>query len=138
MEERPARANKKILVIDDERSVLAYLETLLQDNGYDTVVAENGRIGFEKAKSEKPDLVCLDINMPEESGIRFYRNLKEDPELAPMPVVIVTAVTGDGGDPEPFRKFISTRRQVPPPEAFFSKPIDQAEFLSSVAKILDA
>jgi CheY-like chemotaxis protein len=138
MTDQPVKTNKKVLVIDDESSVLAYLETLLQDNGYDTVCAENGRVGFEKAKSEKPDLVCLDITMPEESGIRFYRNLKDDPELGSTPVVIVTAVTGDGGDPEPFKKFISTRKQVPPPEAFFSKPIDQEQFLETVAKVLGA
>jgi len=137
MMEKPVKTNKKVLVIDDEPSVMEYLETLLQDNGYETVGAENGRIGFEKAKSEKPDLVCLDITMPEESGIRFYRNLKDDPQLASTPVVIVTAVTGDGGDPEPFKKFISTRKQVPPPEAFFSKPIEQKEFLDTVAKILN-
>jgi CheY-like chemotaxis protein len=74
--------------------------------------------------------------MPEESGIRFYRNLKDDPELASTPVMIVTAVTGDGGDPEPFKKFLSTRKQVPPPEAFFSKPIDRKEFLDAVARVL--
>jgi CheY-like chemotaxis protein len=135
------RANarkKKVLVIDDERSVVTYLETLLQDDGYETLTAENGKIGFEKAKKERPDLVCLDITMPEESGIRFYRNLKDDPELATIPVVIVTAVTGYGGDPEPFKKFISTRKKVPAPEAFFSKPIDRQEFLDTVAKVLDA
>jgi CheY-like chemotaxis protein len=136
MAEGSANSGKKVLIIDDERSVLTYLEMLLQDNGYETVCAENGRIGFEKARSEKPDLVCLDITMPEESGIRFYRNLKDDPELASTPVVIVTAVTGDGGDPEPFKKFISTRKQVPAPEAFFSKPIDRGEFLDAVARIL--
>jgi CheY-like chemotaxis protein len=136
MTEQQANQKKKVLIIDDERSVVIYLETLLQDNGYDTVSAENGRTGFEKAKSEKPDLVCLDITMPEESGIRFYRNLKDDPELGATPVVIVTAVTGEGGDPEPFKKFISTRKQVPPPEAFFSKPIDRQEFLDTVAKVL--
>jgi hypothetical protein len=51
-------------------------------------------------------------------------------------VIIVTAVTGDGGDSEPFKKFISTRKQVPAPEGFFSKPIDREEFLGAVAKIL--
>jgi CheY-like chemotaxis protein len=129
---------KKVLVIDDERSVVTYLETLLQDDGYETLTAENGRIGFEKAKKERPDLVCLDITMPEESGIRFYRNLKDDPELATIPVVIVTAVTGYGGDPGPFKKFISTRKKIPAPEAFFSKPIDRQEFLDTVARVLNA
>jgi len=138
MAEGSASSGKKILIIDDEHSVLTYLETLLQDNGYETVCAENGKTGLEKAKSERPDLVCLDITMPKESGIRFYRNLKDDPELASTPVVIVTAVTGDGGDPEPFKKFISTRKQVPAPEGFFSKPIDREEFLAAVARILEA
>ena len=79
---------------------------------------------------------CLDITMPEQSGIRFYRNLKDDSELANIPVVIVTAVTGFGGDPEPFKHFIGTRKQVPPPEAFFSKPIEQKVFLDTVSKLL--
>ena len=88
---------KKVLVLDDEPNVVAYLETLLQDNGYDTVSAGDGREGMEKARSEKPDLITLDISMPEESGVRFFRELKEDPDLAGIPVVIVTGVTGYGG-----------------------------------------
>ena len=55
---------KKVLVLDDEPNVVAYLETLLQDNGYDTVSAGDGREGMEKARSEKPDLITLDILMP--------------------------------------------------------------------------
>ena len=103
-------SQKTILIIDDEAAVVTYLDTLLQDNGYATITAENGKVGLEKAQSDPPDLICLDITMPEESGIRFYRNIKEDPQLADIPVVVVTAVTGYGGDPDPFRKFLSTVR----------------------------
>ena len=127
---------KRILVLDDEPHVVTYLETLLHDNGYETVSASDGKEGIEKVRSEEVDLVCLDISMPEHSGIRFYRNLKDDPKLSAIPVVIVTAVTGYGGDPEPFKRFISTRKQVPPPEAFLSKPIDKQEFLDTIAKLL--
>jgi len=133
-ENQPAK--KKILIVDDEPSLVTYLETLLQDNGYETVSALDGRIGFEKVKSERPDLVALDISMPEKSGVRLYRDLKEDPELAKIPVVIVTAVTGYGGDPEPFKKFISTRKQVPPPEGFIAKPIGREELLATIKKLL--
>jgi len=129
-------AKKKILIVDDEPGIVTYLETLLQDNGYETVSALDGQVGFEKLKSERPDLVALDISMPEKSGVRFYRDLKEDPELAKIPVVIVTAVTGYGGDPEPFKKFISTRRQVPPPEGFIAKPIEQEELLATIKQLL--
>jgi CheY-like chemotaxis protein len=131
-------SQKRVLVIDDEPSVVMYLETLLRDNGYDTSSAENGRTGFQKAKEVKPDLVCLDITMPEESGIRLYRDLKDDAELKGTPVIIVTAVTGLGGDPGPFKHFISTRKHVPPPEGFLAKPIDQQEFLAMVARVLAA
>ena len=109
---------KTILILDDEPHVVTYLETLLEDNGFQTVSASNGREGMEKLKERKPDLVCLDMSMPEQSGVRFYRNLKDDPDLSSIPVLIVTAVTGYGGDPEPFRRFISTRKQVPPPDGF--------------------
>lgn len=127
---------KKILVVDDEPHVVTYLETLLQDNGYETIAASNGREGMEKVKAEKPLLVCLDITMPEESGIQFYRDLKEDPLLRAIPVVIVTAVTGYGGDPDGLRKFLSTRRHVPPPEGYFSKPIDKSEFIAKIKQLL--
>ncbi len=127
---------KTVLVLDDEPHVVTYLETLLHDNGYRTISAPNGKEGMKKVKSEPVDLICLDMSMPEESGVRFYRNLKDDAELSGIPVLIVTAVTGYGGDPEPFKKFISTRKQVPPPEGFLSKPIDKQEFLDTIARIL--
>jgi CheY-like chemotaxis protein len=127
---------KKILVLDDEPNVVAYLETLLQDNGYDTVSAGDGREGMEKARSEKPDLITLDISMPEESGIRFYRELKEDPELADIRVVVVTGVTGYGYKPEDFQKFISSRKNIPPPDGFVPKPIERDELLKEVTSLL--
>jgi CheY-like chemotaxis protein len=133
-----AGAKKKILVIDDEPDVVKYLEVLLKDNDYVTVSASNGNEGLERARQEKPDLICLDITMPEKSGIRFYRELKEDPALASIPVAVVTAVTYYGGDPEPFRRFLETRKQVPPPDAFVPKPIDREAFLQTVSKLLSA
>lgn len=128
--------SKKILVIDDEPHVVTYLETLLQDNGYVTVTAANGREGLDVARQEHPDLICLDITMPEKSGIAFYRELKADPELGDTPVVIVTAVTYYGKDPEPFKKFLQTRKVVPAPEAFFPKPIEREAFIEKIAELL--
>jgi CheY-like chemotaxis protein len=127
---------KTILVVDDEPDVVAYLEMLLQDRGFATVSAGDGREGLEKARTQAPDLICLDITMPEESGIRMYRNLREDRNLARIPVVVVTAVTGVGGDPEPFRVFLSSRKHLPPPDGFFSKPIEREKFLERVNQLL--
>ncbi len=129
---------RTVLVIDDEPHVVAYLEMLLGDAGYRTISAGDGKEAMEKVKEETPDLICLDITMPEESGIRFYRKLKDDPALARIPVLVVTAVTGLGGQPEPFERFISTRKWIPAPEGFFSKPIDKDEFLGKVHELLSS
>jgi CheY-like chemotaxis protein len=127
---------KKILVVDDEPNVVTYLETLLQDNGYDTESARDGSEGLEKLEKEKPDLITLDISMPEKSGVRFYREIKNNPELAAVPVVIVTGVTGYGGKAEDFQKFISSRKHLPPPDGFIAKPVDRDELLEIIGRLL--
>lgn len=127
---------QKILIVDDEPDVVSYLEMILQDNGYETLTAANGNEALELVRSEKPDLVTLDISMPEASGTRFYVELKKDPEISSTPVFIVTAVTGYGGDKYGYEKFISQRRLVPPPEGFFPKPIDREKFVAAVKEQL--
>jgi CheY-like chemotaxis protein len=129
-------SRKKVLVIDDEPNVVTYIETLLQDNGYDTVSAPDGEVGLEMAKKERPDLITLDITMPKKSGVGFYRGVREDEQLKSVPVVIVTAVTGWGGDPKEFEKFISTRSQVPPPDGFVPKPFEEEQLLKAVKDLI--
>lgn len=129
---------KKILVLDDEPDVTAYLTSLFEDNNYEVITAVDGEEGMQKAKDEKPDLITLDISMPEKSGIRFYRELKADPEIEGIPVVVVTGVesTLDGGTGEDFKRFLGTRKQIPPPDGFIMKPIEKDELLDTVKKLL--
>ena len=63
---------KKILIMDDDPIIVDYLADLFRDNGYETISANNGKDGMAKVKSEHPDLVVLDISMPEQSGMGFY------------------------------------------------------------------
>jgi CheY-like chemotaxis protein len=127
---------KKILIIDDEPDVVSYLEMLFHDHGYETATAANGAEGMGRARDERPDLVTLDISMPESSGTRFYKDLKTDPELSSIPVVIITAVTGYAGDPYGYEKFIRGRKLVPPPEGFFPKPIEPERLLHAIDELL--
>lgn len=121
---------KKILVIDDEPDVVTFLSTLMEDNGYEPITAKNGAEGLEKTKSEKPDLILLDITMPEKSGVRFYRDVRDDPDLKDIPVIMVTGVMKE------FEKFISSRRQVPPPDGYISKPVDTKALLDKISELL--
>ena len=121
---------KRILVIDDEPDVRTFFTTLLEDSGYETDTAEDGQDALEKIEAQRPDLITLDVTMPEKSGVRFYRDMKESEEHKDIPIIIITGISED------FKKFISTRRQVPPPEGYLAKPIDEEEFLATVAKLL--
>jgi CheY-like chemotaxis protein len=121
---------KKILVVEDEEDVLTYLTTLFQDNGYDTVSAVDGVEALERARTEKPDLISLDIAMPDQSGLRTYRQYKKDDELKDIPVIIVTAL-GDS-----IRSFLKRLGGFPEPEGFMAKPIDKERLLKMVADLL--
>jgi len=127
---------KKILVIDDEPDERGYLSTLLEDNGYVTEMAGDGNEGLDKARSDPPSLITLDITMPEKSGIKFFREIRKDPKLGKIPIVVVTGVTGLGGNPEEFQKFLSTRKETPPPDGFISKPVDKERLLETIRKLL--
>jgi CheY-like chemotaxis protein len=117
---------KKILIVDDEEDIRTYLAALLGDQGYQTVLARDGAEAWKQLEAGRPDLITLDISMPEKSGIKFYREAKADERWKGIPIIIVTGVSED------FKKFISTRHQVPPPEGYVAKPIDQEEILKLV------
>lgn len=114
---------KTVLIVDDEPDTRDFLTALLEDNGFATVTAADGSQALSAVQASRPDLISLDITMPEKSGVRFYRDMKESDEFKDIPIIMVTGVSDD------FEKFISTRRQVPPPEGYVSKPIDKEKLL---------
>jgi CheY-like chemotaxis protein len=119
---------KTVLVVDDEPDARDYLTTVLEDNGYSAVTAKDGTEAIAKLEESVPSLVSLDITMPEKSGVAVYRKLREDERFKDVPVIIITGVSDE------FEKFISSRRQVPPPEGYISKPVDADDFLKMVNK----
>jgi len=128
---------KRILVVEDAADERSYLATLLEDNGYVVVVAKDGEEALEAVRLEKPDLVTLDISMPRKSGLRFYREVKGDPTLASVPVVVITGVTGHGQDSDALKRFLGSRTGLPPPAGFIAKPVDKQEVLDTVSELLD-
>jgi CheY-like chemotaxis protein len=121
---------KKILVVDDEADIVTYLTSVLKDAGYETMEAANGEDAWGLILKDRPDLITLDITMPEMTGVKTYRKLKEDESLKNIPVVIVTGVTHD------FKQFISTRTQVPPPEGYLEKPVQPEELIAEVRRLI--
>ena len=109
---------KTVLVVDDDPDAVDFFVTVLEDNGYNTVSARDGNEALDRIQEEIPDLITLDVTMPEKSGVGVFRKLKETDEYKDIPVIIITGVSDD------FKQFISTRRQVPPPEGYLAKPVE--------------
>ncbi len=121
---------KTVLVVDDDKDVVRYFKTLLDDHGYRAITAMDGVEAMEKMRSEHPDLVTLDITMPTKTGVTVYRDIKQNEELKKTPVLMVTGV------PPLFRNFISTRSQVPPPDGYLEKPVALGDVLSEVRRLI--
>ncbi|MBN2225927.1 MAG: response regulator [candidate division Zixibacteria bacterium] len=115
--------SKKILIIDDEQDVRDYLEAFLKAEGYDTVTASDGVIGLEVLKAEIPDLITLDLQMPNDTGTGFYRKIHRDEKLSAIPIIIISGIPG-------------RHLAVKEPVAVFDKPIDRDKLLEAVKKAI--
>ncbi|HAH20773.1 MAG: hypothetical protein A2Y00_02780 [Omnitrophica WOR_2 bacterium GWF2_43_52] len=87
---------KKILVVDDEENIRKLIETRLKANQYNVITASNGAEALEKAESEAPDLILLDIMMPELDGLEVLRKLKSKFETSSIPVIMLTGKMDTG------------------------------------------
>ena len=112
---------KKILVVDDDPVIVKYLTTLFTDNGYETCSASDGVKALEVLKSEKPDLITLDLQMPEEWGSKFYRRFTKEKDFKDLPVIIISGLAG---------RQHAAKRAV----AFLSKPFDPDKLLGIVKR----
>lgn len=124
-----SEAKKTILIVDDEPDTCTYFSTVLEDKGFETIIARNGAEGLARLEESVPDLITLDVTMPEKSGVKLYREIKNSGQWKGVPVIIITGVADD------FEKFISSRKSVPPPEGYLSKPIDVEKFLGMVDEL---
>lgn len=121
---------KKILVIDDEADMRAYLSALFKKAGYEVESAANGEAGVARARAFGPDLVTLDVLMPKKSGVKAYRELRTSPETRDLAIVILTGLTKQ----EDF--FGAELGDLRPPEAIVEKPIDRDQFLVTVKGVI--
>jgi len=87
--------NFKILIVDDEPDIIQFIEYNLKKEGFQVVTANNGVEGLEKAKAETPDLILMDIMMPEMDGVEACRNLRLDPEFNNTVIAFLTARNED-------------------------------------------
>lgn len=127
---------KKVLAVDDDPDIISFIVTVLEENDYIPLEANNGEEALAKIRQEKPDLVILDVLMPRQSGIKMYRELKTDDSLKNIPVIILSGITR--------RTFLRSQealtefggQNVPEPEAYIEKPVAPEELAEIIKKVI--
>ena len=114
---------KQILVVDDEADIVEFLTQLLEDNGYEVAVAYDGVQGMERVSKQRPDLILLDLQMPEETGTGLYRKLHNKKEYRDIPVIVISGLPGS---------YLAVGKSVP----ILDKPPGEEDVLREVAKAL--
>ncbi len=119
---------KKILIVEDNDKNMKLARDILQAKGYATVEAVTGEEGVQMARTEIPDLVLMDIQLPGLNGIDALRKIRADPRTAAIPVIAFTASVTP-----------TDRSQVTAAgfDAFLSKPIDLKEFVATIKRLAD-
>src|SRR5476649_2751433 len=118
---------KTVLIVEDNELNMKLFHDLLQANGFNTIETRNGIEALDLARKHKPDLILMDIQLPEVSGLEVTKWLKDDPELKAIPVVAVTAFAMKG-DEERIREGGC--------EAYLSKPISVGKFIETIRHFL--
>lgn len=126
------QTKKRVLVIEDELDMRIFLKTLLETSGYDPVITTNGKEGIAKAKERTPDLIILDVMMPRQGGALTYSQLRSDPELGNIPVIMLSAVSR-----KTFYHYLNMLSaqdsfEVVEPEAYVEKPPDPRNLLNCI------
>ena len=119
---------KTVLIVEDNELNMKLFSDLLEANGYQTVQTRNGVEAVGLARKHRPDLILMDIQLPEVSGLQVTQWLKDDDELKSIPVIAITAFAMKG-DEEKIRQGGC--------EAYLSKPISVAKFLETVRNYLE-
>jgi two-component system cell cycle response regulator DivK len=119
---------RTVLIVEDNELNMKLFNDLLQAHGYNTIQTMNGRDVVRLAKEHRPDLILIDIQLPEVSGLEVTKMIKADPEISAIPVVAVTAFAMKG-DEEKIREGGC--------EGYIAKPISVPSFLETVAKFLN-
>jgi CheY-like chemotaxis protein len=116
-------AKKHILVVDDETDIVEFLTQLLEDNGYEVTSAYDGQAAMKMVEARKPDLILLDLQMPEETGTGFYRKLQHKRDLKDVPVIVISGLAGN---------YLAVSKSVP----VIDKPPTEEKVLDEVRRAL--
>ncbi len=119
--------SKTVLIVDDELSILVPLQFLMEQNGFHVVLAQSGRDAFEALEKSKPDLILLDIMLPDLDGYEIFQMIRTNPAWDGIKVIFLTAKNRDGDIAKGLNLGV---------DAYITKPFSNAELLAAVNDLL--
>ena len=122
---------KKVLIIDDNLDFIAYVSSILEDKNYQVSSAKNGQEGLEKVKTEKPDVIFLDLKMPKVSGISFFKEIEKKKAFKDIPIVIMTGALPGNVKLKDFLEVTNVS-----PSAYLEKRNLPAKLIATIEKVL--
>jgi CheY-like chemotaxis protein len=122
-----------IAIVDDEEDITTYIGLALEDNGYRVVSTTDPAGAIEMLAECRPDLICLDLLMPERTGVSLYANLVQHQMLGSIPIVILSGLAARDEMPD----ILLQGGNLPEPAAFIEKPVDMDSFLKTIRTLLD-
>jgi DNA-binding response OmpR family regulator len=127
---------KKILLVDDELDMRIFLSTVLKTEGYEPVVARNAIEGIQKAREAVPDLVIMDVMMPQAGGVILFQEIKQDEQLKHTPIIMLTGVSAKAFSHHLKMLNLRLDDSLPPPDAYMEKPLDPAKLVETIERLL--
>jgi two-component system alkaline phosphatase synthesis response regulator PhoP len=122
----------RILIVDDDPVLVRTTQTILESKNYQVITAYDGDEGLKKAQQEKPDLILLDIIMPTKDGFHVCRQIKQDPQLSNIPVIILTSFAKFKGETNiPVTEGLELEA-----EGYIDKPVSPQDLLDNVRRLL--
>jgi CheY-like chemotaxis protein len=129
-------AKNTILFVDDELDMRIFLSAVLKTGGFNAVAARNAVEGLQKARELLPDLIIMDVMMPQAGGVTLFQEVRQDERLQRIPVIMLTGVSEKAFSHH--LKMINLRidESLPPPDAYMEKPLDPEKLVSKVRELL--
>jgi DNA-binding response OmpR family regulator len=122
----------RVAIVDDEEDVLTFLRLALEDQGYEVLACDRPGGALELLAEFEPDLICLDLLMPERMGVSLYVDIRKSRRLATVPVLILSGLNAREGLLDILRR----ESDVPAPSGYLEKPVGSAQFLAAVQDVL--
>lgn len=130
------KATPKVLIVEDDPEFSYYLKIILEDYGCTTMIAQDGVMAYRALRTYLPDLITLDLLLPNKTGIQLFIQLRKSKKFSNIPIIVITNYSLTNFPMLNIKKRLYSNK-IAPPEAFFEKPIESRKLILAIQHVFD-